>query len=315
MMVKRPKGRWRHWLPRKLVYKLDYLLIAQKHAVMDEVFAPGLEAAIDNVNLASKQGADLTKAHNGSGSAKKTLAETACTAFNTDKKGLIVQDPETRNVVLNNLKILMLAGYDTTASTLCWVFKAMLDNPECLKTLREEHDRVLGRPDDDDDSDYVSSAATALRASPQLLNDLPYTMAVIKETLRLHPIGSILRQNEANTPTGALKLVHRPTGQVYPTTGFATFDGSPHYQLSDKYWPRANEFLPERWLISGSHEKDHPLQPRYEGSPAELYRAFGFGPRGCIGKELAYTELKLAAALVMRRFDVREAWEAWDVLR
>lgn len=62
--------------------------------------------------------------------------------------------------------------------------------PEALQKVREEHDRVFGKTFDD--------TLQALSEDPSLINDLPYTTAVIQETLRMFPIGMIVR----NPPPG-----------------------------------------------------------------------------------------------------------------
>lgn len=101
-----------------------------------------------------------------------------------EKRGHL--DPELYEDLICQLKSLVFAGYDTTASSLCWMVKLLQDNPQCLAKMRAEHDKVLGTNVDD--------AASVLKKSPNLLNALPYTQAVVKETLRLYPIAFAIRQ-------------------------------------------------------------------------------------------------------------------------
>ena len=102
----------------------------------------------------------------------------------TEKNGPL--DPELYQDLICQLKSLVFAGYDTTASSLCWMVKLLQDNPDCLAKMRAEHDEVLGK--------NVDEAASVLKKSPNLLNALPYTQAVVKETLRLYPIAFAIRQ-------------------------------------------------------------------------------------------------------------------------
>lgn len=81
--------------------------------------------------------------------------------------------------VIAQMKIFMLAGHDTTASTVAFIFQELERHPACLAALRAEHNAVFG-PD-------PSTASSQLTTSPQLLNSLPYTLSIIKETLRLYP--------------------------------------------------------------------------------------------------------------------------------
>ncbi len=79
--------------------------------------------------------------------------------------------PLSRDAVRNEVATLFMAGHETTANTLAWAWYLLSQSPESERRLHEELDRVLGgRP-------------------PSLadLPDLPYTRAVIEETLRLYP--------------------------------------------------------------------------------------------------------------------------------
>ncbi|CAJ2511766.1 Uu.00g073910.m01.CDS01 [Anthostomella pinea] len=202
-------------------------------------------------------------------------------------------DQQSVDAILANLKLFLFAGHDTTSSTICWMLKLLQDNPDCLSQLRAEHDRILGAD--------PKQAARLLRESPQLLNSLPYTNGVVKETLRFYPLASTVRQGERDF------FLHAPgTGTRYPTEGMAIHDVPSVIQLDPRVWPRATEFLPERWLAGPGN----PMHPN-----KDAWRPFSMGPRNCIGMELAMVEIKLVAALVCREFDVGEAWEEWDSKR
>lgn len=64
--------------------------------------------------------------------------------------------------------------------------------------------------------------------------------------------------------------------------------------LLDEYFPRANEFIPERWL------RGHPMESNHH--PYTLL-PFGFGTRMCIGRRLAELEMKLLTAKVGYAFE------------
>ncbi|KXJ87548.1 cytochrome P450 [Microdochium bolleyi] len=294
---------WAGYLPHVPI--LNSIAIRRHQLTMSAFLQPGIDAALD---------AETT--HLGA-SGNKSIVHVACSPFvakdsstGADDDGTAaaaarIDDATLRNIQ-GHLKMIMFAGYDTTASALCWMFKELQDRPDCLARLRAEHDAVF--PVSPGAENSVSSTAALLRETPHLLNALPYTTAVIKETLRLHIPSGVLRQNTDPDSANAVRLVHRATGRTYPTAGHAIFDGSTHILTSDEYYPHATQFLPERWLAG----KDDPL---YVEDKTNLVRWFGTGPRQCIGKELAMHELRLAAAMVMRRFDVREAWEEWDLQR
>lgn len=74
-------------------------------------------------------------------------------------------------------------------------------------------------------------------------------------------------------------------------------------QRNPDFWPEPEKFIPERWLV----REGDPLFP-VKGA----WRAFEFGPRHCIGIELAMIETKVLMALMLRSFDVTPAYEELD---
>lgn len=88
--------------------------------------------------------------------------------------------------VICNLKVLLLAGFETTSGFICWIFKELQDNPGCMDKLRAEHDEVFGTD--------AEQATRLLKQSPHLLNSLPYTNAVVKEVLRMYPLTFAIRE-------------------------------------------------------------------------------------------------------------------------
>jgi cytochrome P450 len=224
---------------------------------------------------------------------KQTILDLALKQFdveNTGGKGA-KPDAEFLDALLSNLKVFVFAGHDTTATTICWMFKVLQDNPAILAKMRAEHTAVLG-PDSKNVHEVVL-------ASPHLLYALPYTLAVIKETLRLYPLAATIRDGSAE-----FFLTVPGSSVQYPTEGFAMWDGVLSIQTRPDLWPQAKECIPERWLVAA----DDPLYPTKDS-----WRAFSTGSRSCIGQELALAELRLVAVLVARRFDIELNWSEWDL--
>ncbi|KAI2632597.1 cytochrome P450 [Hypomontagnella submonticulosa] len=224
---------------------------------------------------------------------KKTVIDLAIKHFQEDDQKIPKLQPDTMFIdrLIANLKILLFAGHDTTAAAICFMLKLLQDNPDCLAKLREEHSTVFGfNPE---------NAVEILRESPHFLNSLPFTLGVIKETMRLYPLAATLRK----PPPGFCLTVSTNPSTRYPVDSFGLWLSAPCIQRNPSYWHRANEFLPERWMASN----DDPLYP-----PNNAWTPFSLGPRNCIGVELALMELKLVLVMVVRTFDIEEAWVEWD---
>lgn len=207
------------------------------------------------------------------------------------KEAVIGMDATFKAVAMSQIKEFMFAGHDTTSSTLDYIFYLLSMEPGTLHLLRAEHTHIFGAD--------ISRTDSLITEKPHLLNQLPYTLAIIKETLRLFPPASSLRQGEPGF------FVTDNSGRQYPTQGCLVWCVHHAIQRNSAYWPRPDDFLPERWLVS----KGHPLFP-VEGT----WRAFELGPRHCIGQQLALIELKLVLVMTARKFNVSPAYAEWDRL-
>lgn len=114
-------------------------------------------------------------------------------------------DAEFRRFAIDNMLILLFAGHDTTASTLCYCYHLLNKHPDMLLRVRKELDDVFGTD---------VSAIEQLKHNPYLINKCDYTLAIIKETLRLWPPASAIRLGRKDY------FIKDPgTGQMLPTDG------------------------------------------------------------------------------------------------
>jgi cytochrome P450 len=97
-------------------------------------------------------------------------------------------DETSKEVLVSNIKLFLLAGYDTTAATTVYLFYLISLHPDVTACLRAEHTAVFGTD--------TQTTPSLLLSSAQLLNQLPLTLTVIKETLRLYPAASTVREAE-----------------------------------------------------------------------------------------------------------------------
>ncbi len=203
-------------------------------------------------------------ANPGSATARKALIQ----ILKQNSEGRF-SDEQVRSHVLTFL----LAGHETTALLLTWAWDLLAHNLETLSNLQAEVDRVLG--------DRLPTA--------QDLEQLTYTRAVIKETLRLRPPAWALgRQALADCEIGGYYL---PAGSVAVVSQWVT-----HHD--PRYYADPDEFHPVRW----DYLHEHSL-PRFAFFP------FGGGSRVCIGEQFAWTEAALVLALVARRWQVAPVHE------
>jgi sterigmatocystin biosynthesis cytochrome P450 monooxygenase len=192
------------------------------------------------------------------------------------------------------LRMFLYAGHDTTSSTLLYCFLLLSQHPKALAKVRAEHDQIFGR-------DFsVADSLRAIEKDPTLLNQIPYTLAVIKEVLRVFPPAGSMREGQ-----GDFILVDEE-GRQYPTKDCHIWTLSLAMHHDPSVFDRPEEFIPERWLVG----PEDPLHPSKKGS----WRPFEWGPRNCIGQTLAQLELKIALVMTARLFDITPAYDEWDRL-
>lgn len=199
-------------------------------------------------------------------------------------------DPTFKHYARAQIRLFLFAGHDTTSSTMVYTIHMLSQHPECLSRIRAEHDAVFGPGDE---------VGERLSTDPSLLNQLPYTTACIKEALRLYPPASSLRVGGPDT------ILIDEDGTRYPTEGCNVWAIHLAIQRNPQYWPSADSFIPDRWLVG----PDDPLHP-----PKGGWRPFEFGPRNCIGQTLAMAEIKIMLAMAVRDFDFGPAYDEWDAL-
>ena len=232
-----------------------------------------------------------TRAFDDSG--KKTAVDLALRAYREDKvgsatksqKGTNVLDDEFMLLAINNIKTILLGGHDTTATTIAYVIFLLSTHPDVLSRVRAEHDSVF--------TSDLYQTASLISSTPTLLNNLPFTTACIKESLRLFPAGSTLRMALPSSPIQTVS--HPTTGQPLPLRNHALWVS--HYGIGRRadLWEDPLAFKPDRFLPG--HEQ-----------PKDAFRSFEKGPRACLGEGLAMLEMKIVLALVCREFRFEAAY-------
>ncbi|CAH2045488.1 unnamed protein product [Thlaspi arvense] len=166
---------------------------------------------------------------------------------------------------------LFFGAGDTSSNTIQWAMAEIINNPKILERLREDIDSVVGRTRLVQETD---------------LPKLPYLQAVIKESLRLHPPGSLIpRECLKGCKIGGFYI---PKGTSLVINGYAVMRDADS-------WTDPDEFKPERFL--GQEEKREKVLN---------FLPFGAGRRGCLGSNLAYLAVGTSIGVMVQCFD-------WDI--
>lgn len=176
--------------------------------------------------------------------------------------GTRMSDKEVRDEAVG----LFLAGHETTANALNWVFYLLAKNPDVAEKLHEELDLVLaGRT-----------------PTMQDLRDLPYTDMVIKEAMRwMPPVSGVGRTAIEDVEIGGY-LIEKNTSILL------NFYSVHH---DENYWDNPSEFRPERF--APEHDTD---RHRY------AYLPFGGGARVCVGNSFAMMEAQILLATIAQNY-------------
>lgn len=200
-----------------------------------------------------------------------------------EKGGLTDQE------LVSNAFILIIAGSETTATLLSGVTYWLLQTPKALRKATEE---VRAAFENESDINFTNASAR-----------LQYMLACLGEGLRMYP----------PIPSGLHRIV--PAGETAQISGYQ-IPGKTKVAVhqSAAYWSASNfhdphSFIPERWLPDASK----PESPYCNDNRAVL-QPFSVGPRNCLGRNLAYNEMRLILARVLWNFDLElcEESQKWN---
>ena len=169
------------------------------------------------------------------------------------------------NIVAGNVATMLLAGEETTSSTLAWLLYLLHRNPAALRQARGEVLRLAPDPDG---------------FTIEQMDALVYLDACAQEALRLKPATPFI-------PLEALR--DSVVGDVALPKGGLVWCVMRH----DNAMPPGSDFDPGRWLHQGS-----------DAIGKQAAMPFGAGPRTCPGRYLALLEIKVVCAMLLATFDI-----------
>jgi cytochrome P450 len=196
------------------------------------------------------------------------------TATPTDALGMLMQarDPESgrsmeNGQLIDEILTMIVAGHETTASTLNWAWYLISQHPEVENRLSHELNTL--------------TAGSELVDLPRFL----YTRQVIDETMRLYPAGWLLTRKA---------LRNDQLGEYFVPAGTEIYVSPYFIQRNPDLWEEPDRFNPERF---------HPDNAKRRHRLATV--PFSAGPRNCVGEHFARMEMQLHLMTIARSLRLR----------
>jgi len=213
----------------------------------------------------------------------------------TDEEGLEDVKPS-MDVIRSDGFLAVVAGSDTTATTLTALWYFLLQHPAKLDRLRNEVDLCF--PPGGEPVDFTRMAT------------MPYLNACINEALRLLP--PTLDGSQRVTPPGSGGKI---VGPYFIPEGTQVFNHTFTIHRNPRYFsPYPDSFFPERWLPEQGRQKI--FSDKNFVLELTAFNPFSYGPANCVGKNLAIMELRALMCFVVQRIDFKakdgfrmESWE------
>ncbi|KAM7188502.1 cytochrome P450 52A13 [Naviculisporaceae sp. PSN 640] len=192
----------------------------------------------------------------------------------------VAQGSSSQRDLRDQLLNVLLAGRDTTACCMSWVFRLLVRHPDVMIRLRSEI------------TDIMQNCTIPSRDQ---IKKMKFLSCVIRETLRLYPSVPLnFRQANVTTilPTGG-----GPDGQspmLVRKGELVVFSSYTNSRLKSVFGPDAEKFRPERWETGEL------------GDPGWKYYPFIGGPRRCLGEDFALMEISYTIVRLLQAFPVIE---------
>ena len=179
-------------------------------------------------------------------------------------------EPMATQQLIDEIKILFIAGHETTANALTFTLHLLGNHPEIQQKVFEE----------------VTAIASQTPNVVEQLQQMTYTNAVINESMRLYPPAWITDRENIVDDTLLVYSIQK-----------GTLIGVSFYELhrNPKYWENPERFNPERFL--GAQRKQS----------MQYFYPFGAGPRMCIGMGFAMYEMGLALSYLVGKYYIKSS--------
>ncbi|KAL5725133.1 hypothetical protein ACHQM5_008313 [Ranunculus cassubicifolius] len=178
-----------------------------------------------------------------------------------------------RDVVIS----FILAGRDTTSSALSWFFWLLASKPDVERKILQELQSIRISSGKNEGDIYELDE----------LGQMHYLHAAISEAMRLYPpvaVDTKKCQDDDIMPDGT--FVAKGWFVIYHTYAMG--------RMENIWGKDCNEYIPERWIQNRTFQPENPFR----------YPVFHAGPRMCLGKDMAYIQMKSIAACVIEKFEM-----------
>ncbi|KAJ8513703.1 hypothetical protein OPV22_004137 [Ensete ventricosum] len=193
-----------------------------------------------------------------------------------DEDGTPYSDKFLRDVCVN----FILAGRDTSSVALAWFFWLLNHHPKVEQSILSEIRKITEERGGDADGELVFK--------PEEVKRMEYLHAALSEALRLYPSVPVDHKEVVEDdvfPDGT--VLKKGTKVIYAVYAMGRMES---------IWGKdCREYKPERWLKDG----------RFMSESAYKFTAFNGGPRLCVGKDFAYYQMKVVAASILHRYQVK----------
>ena len=193
-----------------------------------------------------------------------------------------VSDQATSKAMVDEAVTLLFAGQDTSAATLSWTMHLLSLHPSIQEKLAMEIREKCQHNRCSDDGLFTKD----------FVMSLPYLDAVVKESMRLYPVAPyIMRNLIQDTSIPPEDSDNTDISTVLPK-GSLTLVSIYALHRNPKLWHRANDFVPDRWI-------DLKLKDLDEGQRSGAFMPFAYGPRNCVGQDIARVVLRIFLARIV----------------
>ncbi|AEE86013.1 putative cytochrome P450 [Arabidopsis thaliana] len=184
-------------------------------------------------------------------------------------------NPSDDKFLRDNILAFILAGRDTTATALSWFFWLLSENPHVVAKIHQEIN--------------INTDLSRTGNSQENVDKLVYLHGALCEAMRLYPPVSFGRKSP-------IKSDVLPSGHKVDANSKIIICLYALGRMRAVWGEDASQFKPERWISENGGIKHEP---------SFKFLSFNAGPRTCLGKHLAMTQMKIVAVEILRNYDIK----------